>query len=139
METVMQPSPELQDLTRRIAQAVGDGDVAFLERHISRQADVAFLGTDPDEWWTDLAGLSRALTAQRAAGVSVIPGHPLAYHEGHVGWAVDRAVRFRVGEQEIPFRFSVVYRREEGEWRMVHFHSSVGVPNDEAIGVALPD
>jgi hypothetical protein len=65
----MQPSLELRGLTGRIAQAVGDGDMAFLERHISRQADVAFLGTDPDEWWTDIAGLSGALAAQREAGV----------------------------------------------------------------------
>jgi hypothetical protein len=50
METTMEPSLELQDLTRRIAQAAGDGDVVFLERHTSRQADVAFLGTNPDEW-----------------------------------------------------------------------------------------
>src|SRR5215212_1620871 len=107
-EMPMQPSPELRELTSRIGQAVGDGDVAFLERHISRHADVAFLGTDPDEWWTDLAGLSRALAAQRQAGVTVIPGDPLAYQEGNVGWAVDRMVRFRIGDQEIPFRFSVV-------------------------------
>ena len=53
----MEPPPELQELTRRIAQAVGDGDMVFLERHVSRQADVAFLGTDPDEWWTDVADL----------------------------------------------------------------------------------
>ncbi|MCC2626796.1 MAG: hypothetical protein K0S14_446 [Thermomicrobiales bacterium] len=45
----MRPSLELRGLTGRIAQAVGDGDMDFLERHISRQADVAFLGTDPNE------------------------------------------------------------------------------------------
>jgi hypothetical protein len=112
----MQPSPEFQDLTSRIAQAVGDGDEAFLERHILRQADVAFLGSDPDEWWTDLAGLERALAAQRGAGVMVIPGDPLAYQEGNVGWAIDRTVRFRIGDQEAPFRFSVVYRHDDGEW-----------------------
>ena len=122
----MQPSPELQDLTSRIAEAVGDGDVAFL-------------GTDPDEWWTDLAGLERALAAQRGAGVMVIPGDPLAYQEGNVGWAIDRTVRFRIGDQEAPFRFSVVYRHEDGEWKMVHFHSSVGVSNEEDRGVTLPE
>src|SRR5215217_3920442 len=120
----MQLSPDLQELTRRITQAIGDGDVDFLERHISQHADVAFLGTDPDEWWTDGAGLSRALASQREAGVTVIPGNPLAYEEGDVGWAVDRMVRFRVGNQEAPSRLSVVYRREDGEWKMVHFHSS---------------
>jgi hypothetical protein len=134
----MEPSTDLRDLTVQVVQAVGDGDVAFLERHISRQADVAFLGTDPDEWWTDLASLSRALTAQRQAGVTAISGDPLAYQEGNVGWAVDRRVRVLIGDHEVPFRFSVVYRREDGAWKMVHFHSSIGVPSEDAIGVELP-
>ena len=134
----MDPSPELRELTIQLARAVGAGDVDFLERHTSRQPGIAFLGTDPDEWWTDLASLRQALLAQRDAGVEVLPGQPLAYAEGEVGWAVDRGLRFRVGEEETPFRMSVVYRREDGEWKMVHFHSSLGVPNEEAIGVALP-
>ncbi len=134
----MEPSPELRDLTLRIARAVGAGDAEFLARHTSGQAGVAFLGTDPDEWWTDLAALLGAPAAQRQAGVGVLPGEPLAYREGSVGWAVDRGLRFRLGDQEVPFRLSVVDRREDGEWKMVHFHSSIGVPNEEAIGVELP-
>ena len=134
----MDASPELQDLTKRLAEAVGAGDATFLERHTSRQAGVAFLGTDPDEWWTDAAGLARALAAQQGAGIAVLPGEPLAYREGDVGWAVDRGLRFRVGNREIPWRLSVVYHREDGEWKMVHFHSSFGVPNAEAVGVELP-
>ena len=134
----MEASPELRDLTLRIAEAVGAGDAAVLARHTSGHPGVAFLGTDPDEWWTDLAGLTRALAAQRQAGVEAVPGEPLAYREGDVGWAVDRGLRFRLGDREVPFRLSVVYRREDGAWKMVHFHSSVGVPNEEAVGVALP-
>jgi hypothetical protein len=134
----MEPAPKLRDLTRRIAQAIGEGDVAFLECHISRQAGTAFLGTDPDEWWTDLAGLWHALMAQREAGVTFTPGDPVAYQEGKIGWAVDHQMRFHVGEQEGPFRMTVVYRREDGVWKMVHFHSSIGVPNADAIGVELP-
>jgi hypothetical protein len=131
----MEASPELRDLTVRFAEAIGAGDAAFLERHTSRQSGLAFLGTDPDEWWTDLAGLTRALAAQRQAGVEVVPGEPVAYREGGVGWAVDRRLRFHLGDREIPFRLSVVYHREDGAWKMVHFHSSVGVPNEEAVGV----
>ena len=40
---------------------------------------------------------------------------------------------FRLGEQEGPFRLTIVYRREDGVWKMVHFHSSIGVPNEDAI------
>ena len=28
--------------------------------------------------------------------------------------------------------------QEDGVWKMVHFHSSIGVPNEDAIGVELP-
>ena len=134
----MEASPELRDLTVRLAEAIGAGDAEVLARHTSRQPGVAFLGTDPDEWWTDVAGLTRAPAAQRQAGVEVVPGEPVAYREGDVGWTVDRGLRFRLGDREVPFRLSVVYRREDGAWKMVHFHSSVGVPNEEAVGVALP-
>jgi hypothetical protein len=129
---------ELRDLTLRIAQAIGAGDVTFLERHTSRQPGETFIATDPDEWWTDIAGLSRTLVGQRQAGITMIPGEPLAYQEGDAGWAVDRGMRFQVGDREGAFRFSVVYRREDGEWKMVPFHSSIGVPNTEAVGVELP-
>ncbi len=134
----MNPSTELRDLTIQIAQAVSDGDVAVLERHTSHHPGTTFLGTDPDEWWTDLASLRQALQDQHAAGVDAIPGEPLAYAEGDWGWAVDRAIRFRVGEREQPFRISMVYRREDGVWKIVHFHSSLGVPNDAALGITLP-
>jgi hypothetical protein len=46
----MESSVELRDLTLRIAQAIGAGDVTFLERHTSRQPGGAFVGTDSDEW-----------------------------------------------------------------------------------------
>jgi hypothetical protein len=99
----MQPSPELEELTNRIAKAIGQGDVAFLERHVSRQADVAFLGTDPDEWWTDMSGLSQALAAQ----------------------AVDRAVvdrrllyaaRLTGPSSRSPLRYAAHSSRETGRW-----------------------
>ena len=117
---------------------IGDGDVAVLERHTSRHPGTAFLGTDPDEWWTDLAGLRHALVGQHQAGVTFIPGDPVVYQQGDIGWAVDHRMRFRVGEQEGPFRMTIIYRREDGVWKMVHFHSSIGVPNEDAIGIELP-
>ena len=134
----MTPSTELRELTLLITQAIGAGDVAVLERHTSRHPGAAFLGTDPDEWWTDLAGLSQALAGQHEAGVTFIPGDPVAFQEGEMGWAVDHQMHFRLGEQEGPFRMTVVYRREDGVWKMVHFHSSIGVPNEDALGVELP-
>jgi hypothetical protein len=133
----MDPSPELQALTRRLAEAVGAGDVGFFRDLVAQRAPVAFLGTAPEEWWTDVDALARTLEAQRAAGVEVVPGAPVAYQAGDVGWAVDRHLRFRHAGQEVPCRLTVVYRREDGAWRLVHFHASIPVGNEEALGVAL--
>ncbi len=134
----MESSPELEDLTRRIAAAVGEGDVAFLEQHTARQSPLICLGTAPGDWWTDVESLTQVVRAQQEAGVGVSAGEPIAYQEGEVGWAVDRGLRFRVGDEEIPFRVSAVYHREDGEWRMVHFHCSVGVPDEDQMGTELP-
>jgi hypothetical protein len=134
----MEPSPALRELTQRITEATGQGDVAFLQSHTAQGDAVAFLGTGPDEWWTDVESLSEALRGQQQAGIEVLPGEPIAYAAGDMGWAVDRGVRFRVGNEETPFRVSVVYHREDGAWKMVHFRCSVGVSNEDALGTELP-
>ena len=133
----MHPSTELRDLTIQMAQAVSNGDVAVLERHTSRHPGTAFLGTDPDEWWTDLARLRQALLDQREAGVAILPGEPVAFagHRGLGGRSGDARPRRAAGG---PFRMTVVYHQEDGVWKMVHFHSSIGVPNADAIGTELP-
>ena len=55
-----------------------------------------------------------------------------------MGWAVDRGLRFRLGDQDIPFRLSAVSRRGDGARKTVRVRSSVGVLGEEAAGVALP-
>ena len=75
----MNPFTELRDLTIQIGHAVSDGDVAVLKRHTSRHPGTVFVGTDPDEWWTNLAGLRQALVGQHEARVMFIPGEPNAF------------------------------------------------------------
>ena len=31
-------------------------------------------------------------------------------------------------------RWSAVFHREDGEWRLVQLHASIGVPNEEVFG-----
>ncbi len=38
----------------------------------------------------------------------------------------------------MPFRFRAVFHKEDGEWKIVQFHTSVGVPNESTVGKALP-
>jgi hypothetical protein len=80
-----------------------------------------------------------ALRAQAEAmggdGLQIVPGQLQAYREGSVGWVIDRNSSFRIPDgTEIPFRNSAVFLQEDGEWKLVHTHTSIGVRNEELFG-----
>lgn len=130
----MQQSQELKDLMSRFYEAVSQGDVAFMERFISRQDDVLMIGTDPNEWWADSATITQTIKAQAQAGIQVVADDTQAYREGSVGWVADR-LRFVLPDgTEVGFRWTAVFRQEDGEWKLVQGHASIGVPNEEAFG-----
>ena len=136
----LEQSDELRDLTLRFYEATATGDLPFLKRHLSRQEGAVFLGTDPHERWEGFEAFVEAMRAQAEAqwgaqaGMQIVPGQLQAYQEGNVGWAIDCDPLFRLPDGlEMPFRSSWVYRREDGEWKLVHVHASIGVRNDEAL------
>jgi hypothetical protein len=102
---------------------------------ISRQQESMVLGTDPGEWLGDrdtwVAGFAEQVRAM--PGVRLEPGDPVCYEEGSVGWAADRARFVLPDGAVVPIRLTVVARREEGEWRLVQAHFSVGVPNEDLL------
>ena len=74
----------------------------------------------------------------KRAGVTFIPGDLQCYREGSVGWTADRPTLRLPGGAEIPLRMTTVFHQEGGEWKMVQFHTSIGVPNTESVGIDLP-
>ena len=133
----MEHSDELRDLTRRFYEAATTGDLSFVDRHVSRQEGAVFVGTDPGEWWEGFGALREATRAQseELGGMQIVPGRLQAYREGSVGWVIDRDPTFRLADgTQIPFRSTLIFRREDGEWRLVHLHSSLGVSNEEMFG-----
>ena len=136
----MERSDELRDLMLRFYEATTSGDLSFLERHVSRQEGTVFVGTDPNEWWEGFEAFAEAMRAQsesmgEGGGLRIVPGQVQAYREGNIGWAIDRDASFRLPDgTEIPFRNSCVFLEEDGEWKLVHGHSSIGVSNEELFG-----
>jgi ketosteroid isomerase-like protein len=130
----MEQSPELKAATLRYYDAVSKGDAASMSRLLSNQSDVAVIGTDPNEWWTDLPAVKQALKAQ--TGVKMLPGDISAYREGSVGWVADRGKLVATDGTEVPIRWTAVFHQEGGEWKLVQGHASIGVPNDEALAKA---
>jgi ketosteroid isomerase-like protein len=135
----MEHSDELRDLMLRFYEASTTGDLSFIERHVSRREGTVFIGTDPNEWWEGFEAFAEAMRAQSEAmggeGLQIVPGQLQAYREDSVGWAIDRDALFRLPDGTgIPFRNSCVFLQEDGEWKLIHGHSSIGVRNEELFG-----
>ena len=104
-----------------------------MERCLSDDADALAIGTDASEW---AQGREAIMGFFRDSGPDgtlqlTIPVHDVAaYEEGDVGWAVAR-IAFEVDGREVPVRMTTVMHREDGEWRLLQMHASIGVPNEE--------
>jgi hypothetical protein len=61
-----------------------------------------------------------------------------AWQEGDVGWvAVQGAIRVP-GQLDTPLRFTAVYHKDGGEWKVVQAHASIGVRNEDTTFGAVP-
>jgi hypothetical protein len=115
------------------------GDPAGVSDYISRTDDVVWIGTDPDEWWVGYDTVSRVVSQQvkELGRCSVEGSNPRGATSGDAGWVADQATLRLPDGNAVPMRLTFVYRREEGVWRAVQVHASIGVSNEEAIGLDL--
>ena len=61
-----------------------------------------------------------------------------AFSEGTVGWATTTVTISLPDGRHVSPRWSSVFRLEDGVWKFVQTHASIGVPNEE-IGWVYPD
>jgi ketosteroid isomerase-like protein len=135
----MQRSDELRDVILGFWNALAGGDVAFLERHISTADEVRGIGTDPDEWWsgTRLLEIWKQQIEAMGGSMPVVAGDPEAYVEGSIGWVADQP-KLQTPDGDLPLRFTAVFRQEDGDWKIVQSHGSIGVANEESFGEDIP-
>ncbi|HRQ42130.1 MAG TPA: nuclear transport factor 2 family protein [Chloroflexota bacterium] len=136
----MNRSDELSELTKEGLESFASGGLGFFTDRISRQDGVLAIGTDPKEWWAGYDTIVNVFQAQSEAmqGMAIVNVQPQAYSAGNVGWvAAEPAFRLPDGT-ELPFRLTAVYHKEDGDWRIVQWHASLGVANEDAIGEELP-
>ena len=129
----MKRSREIEDVVRGVIDAFDRGDTAYIERTTSRDPGVVVIGTDPGEYAT---GYERVMGMLREGTPG--PGQPIhvrvtelrGYEDGDVALADGTGVFERDGES-VDIRFTAVLVREQGDWRVVQNHASIGVPNDK--------
>ena len=133
--TAVEPSTEIQALMIRFYEAVSRGDCDSVDRMVSRQAGIRWIGTDPTEDWETAEAVARAWRSQAAemgGPTRITGGRATAYRIGDVAWVSDRPVFQLADGRTLPFRFTAVWLSEPDGWRIVQAHASFGIANSEA-------
>jgi ketosteroid isomerase-like protein len=125
-------SAEIEQVLRDIIDAMARSDLDDVGRRTSRDPAVVAIGTDASEWsegFDEIMRLFRASTPEGGSRVNVAVEDIAAFREGGVGWAAGRAA-FEIEGRSVPVRLTAVLLQEDGEWKAVQSHASIGVPND---------
>lgn len=128
-------SPEIEQVMRDTMDAMARSDLEEIGRRTSRDLGVVAIGTDASEWaegFEEIMRLFRTSTPEGESSVSVAVDDIAAFREGHVGWAACR-VYFEVEGRKVPVRLTAVLLQEDGDWKAVQSHASIGVPNDRML------
>ncbi len=126
----MRRSEEVRDAMVRFCQRLSEGDVASFDELVSREAATLVIGSAPGEWLTERDGVRRPFEVE---GMRLEAKDPVGYEEGPLGWAVDQPTFVFPDGSSMQSRLTALMRREDGRWKVVHLHHSVGVPEGEVV------
>lgn len=134
----MQPSPELEALTRRILATWSRGDTEAMANLFSSNPMLRVLGFDADEQWRGPDEFVTVYTAQRGEWPEwqMTVQHVEAFEDNDIGWALAYST-ISSPEASSVIRNSAVFRLEAGAWRVIQWHNSIPVPNQQVFGVDL--
>ena len=131
----MDPSEELRRVVTRFFEALRDGDTEAVSNRLSRQPGFERFGTDPDEVWFEGETAARVWVQQMRDVGGGIPWRLIddirALSEGTVGWAAARTEVDAPAGGTVEYRFTCVLHLEHGDWKIVNWHSSIPVRNED--------
>ena len=129
----MERSTELQELYLQSCEAMSNGDYSFFERSFSQKDGVIAIGTDPTEWWTGYETITRVFKAQLKdmGGFEVLADTPQAYCDGSIGWVAGQPTLRLPDGAAMPVRLTAVFQKEQDGWKIVQWHFSIGVSNED--------
>jgi hypothetical protein len=138
----METSDELRRITENFYDLFVTGDTSVADRYIENQDGLLVIGTDPREWWSEYESIMSALKAQAGelsqVGLKIRRDREVqAYQEGSVGWVADRPTFVFPDGTEVEMRMTGVFTDHVDGWKLVQWHASLGVANEEAIGQEL--
>lgn len=132
-------SSEIETFLLKTVEAFNRGDVGFFERTTSRDVGTLDIATDPNEWvegYEAIIQVERDMMREGSWQVDVRPEEVTAFREGTVGWGAGRGY-VEIQGKRVTLRMTVVVHQEDGEWKAVQSHASIGVPNAEILNLAF--
>jgi ketosteroid isomerase-like protein len=127
----MHPSPTVRDTMLDFYARISANDVDSFDRLVSTDPATLVIGTSPGEWVTERERLRFGFEAE---GLAIVPGStPAGYEHGQVGWFADEPTYTFPGGSTMRTRLTSVLQLEDGNWRIVHMHVSVGVPDEDVV------
>lgn len=136
----MQASTAIRELELRGFQLMGAKDVAGIMARVSQQPGTMFIGTDPSEWLTSNAAIEQMVRASVENSSGKLPDDLEidAFEEGTVGWSNMRYTGKLPNGGTFLIRWTDIYHQEDGNWKLVSGHVSVGVPDDKVMTFFQP-
>ena len=129
----MRESAAVRDAMLRFYDRLSANDVASFDRVVSSDPATLVIGTAPGEWVTERPSLRFRFETE---GVRIDPSpNPRGYESGSMGWVVDEPTMFYPDGSAIKTRLTSVLHDEDGDWKLVHMHVSVGVPDEEVVAL----
>ncbi len=138
----MQRSPDIEQLVAAWFDAASRGDASIVDAHVSRAEGVRLIGSDPAELFQGGGAVLEFLRGEveSAGGAATFtPADTEAFSEGTVGWATTHVTITMPDGRHVSPRWSSVFHLEDGVWRFVQTHASIGVPNEEIGWVYSPE
>ena len=127
----MHESSAVAEAWLRFCEGVSEGQIERFDEIVSPEARI-IIGTAPGEMVTDRQAMRFGFETE---GVTLESRAARGYAEGSMGWVVDEP-RFGFPDgSAFDCRVTAVVRKEQETWRLVHAHFSVGVPDDEVVGL----
>lgn len=124
---------EVRAVLAAMQEALNAGDRDAVASSLAKGVECTMIGTDPEEWWSGdqlVAALDEALTAGGSPVRGVIDD-TFVHVRGDVAWVEARGRFVDPTGRECAVRNTAVLIREDGTWKGVQAHASIGVPNDQ--------
>lgn len=133
----MQAAPDVRDALVGLFSALARGDNDAIRGMLCNDDGLVAIGTAPGEYWTGSDHFSKVLGKQieeAGGGFPIAPTNPVGYRTGGIGWASDQPAMTFPDGTKLPLRFTAVFEQVDDAWKIVQWHASVAVGNEETFG-----